>query len=162
MYIFFDVDGVFNSSSTLGIGRLYDDYIETFAKLVKKYNAKPVMISTWRFGIVRNLFGRLKPLNSQNKMLLSKFKKNKIKIYDLLPEGLNEDRAHQILEYVNKHKIKNFIIIDDEAFEYKQLGLENKVVKTYFSNHWDRKEEGFSEKAFNEADILIKTMLSNK
>ena len=155
MYIFFDVDGVLNSFITLSEGRLSDRYIRNLIGLVKLYNGKLVLISTRRYGFDRGFFGRLKPISPQCKLLVDKLKKHNVKIYDLLPESPNENRAEEIKEYINEKRIKEFIIIDDEPFNYKKLDLKENLVNTHFSNANDRADEGFSEKRFRNAKAII-------
>lgn len=155
MYIFFDVDGVLNSSITLSEGRLSDRYINNFVALTKLYNTKLVLISTWRFGFTKNIFGKLKPINPQCKLLVDKLKKYNVKINDVLPEGPNEDRAEQIREYINKKEVKKFIIIDDEPFNYRECGLKENLINTQFSNVNDRSDEGFSEKRLRNTRYCI-------
>lgn len=161
MYIFFDVDGVLNSSSTLKEGNLHDKYIDNLAKLVKNTKAKTVLISTWRFSIHKTIFGKLKPYNNSTANLIKKLKKRKIKIDYLLEEGDNCERAEQIKEFIEKKNVKDFVIIDDEGFNYKEKGLDKNLIQTKFSNVDNKDKEGFCKEKLLEAINIAKTIRSD-
>ena len=117
-YLFLDIDGVLNSFDDYKMtGKefleklndisfiLSEKQIKLLNRIIKEYNPKIVLSSYWRT--------RYK-LEEINKM----FKDNGFlgQIIGMTDENGEEhkDRWSQIKRYINKHKIKNFIILDDD------------------------------------------------
>jgi hypothetical protein len=44
----------------------------------------------------------------------------------------SEKRGEGIIEWVGTHEVDSFIIRDDEWFDFKELGLQSRVIKTEF------------------------------
>ena len=117
-YLFLDIDGVLNSFDDYNMtGKeflknlndisfiLSKEQIKLLNRIVKEYNPKIVLSSYWRT--------RYK-LEEINKM----FKDNGFlgQIIGMTDENgvEHKDRWSQIKRYINKHNIKNFIILDDD------------------------------------------------
>ena len=117
-YLFLDIDGVLNSFDDYKMtGKefleklndisfiLSEKQIKLLNRIIKEYNPKIVLSSYWRT--------RYK-LEEINKI----FKDNGFlgQIIGMTDENGEEhkDRWSQIKRYINKHKIKNFIILDDD------------------------------------------------
>ena len=140
-YLFLDIDGVLNSFDDYKMtGKefleklndisfiLSEKQIKLLNRIIKEYNPKIVLSSYWRT--------RYK-LEEINKM----FKDNGFlgQIIGMTDENGEEhkERWSQIKRYINKHKIKNFIILDDdklgdEAYNHiktdSYIGITNKHI----------------------------------
>lgn len=142
--IFLDIDGVLNTSFTRDRQESIDEFrVAYLAEVVHKTNAKIVLTSTWRYNFDRGIFS-LKPISKSTKELVKTLKKHKVKISDLLPDTPNDQRAEDILNYIQKNNITQFIILDDELFNYPSLSLDKHLVRTKFDAR-DEKEAGFTE-----------------
>lgn len=147
-YIFLDIDGVLNDWKYLkyyldnhpeekgGVITRFNP-MSMFAlnylieKLEKDYNVCLVIISTWRSNMVETV----KTLKNQN------LKYNKQ--IDALGFYFNSyQRGKEILKYLeNKNDKTNFVIIDDEDFDYKNNISKNKIIKTnFFDNSLNLKQ----------------------
>ena len=141
-YLFLDIDGVLNS---------FDDYNMTGEEFLKKINKISFVISPKQINLLNKIVEEYNPkiilcsywrtrysLEEINKMFKDK---NFIgHISDKTDEKGTEhkDRWSQIKRYIDKHNIKNFIILDDdklsnEAKNHIQpdsyVGLINKHMK---------------------------------
>lgn len=155
--IFLDIDGVLNTSFTRERNEVVDEFRVVFlAEVICKTCAKIVLTSTWRYNFDKEIFS-LKPISKNTKELVKVLKKYKIKINDLLPDTPNEQRAEDILDYIQKHHVTQFVILDDELFTYQPLSLNKHLVKTEF-NARDEKDSGFTEEMIQRTiDLLEKS-----
>ena len=147
-YVFLDIDGVLNDKNYLenyldnhpeekgGVITRFNP-MSMFAlnylieKLEKDYNVCLVISSTWRSNMVETV----KTLKNQN------LKYNKQ--IDALGFYFNSNqRGKEILKYLeNKNDKTNFVIIDDEDFDYKNNISKNKIIKTnFFDNSLNLKQ----------------------
>lgn len=118
-YLFLDIDGVLNSFHDYNMTGeeflknlndlsfiLSQDQIEILNKIVEKYNPKIILSSYWRTRYTTEQINKI-------------FKKNNFigKIIDETDDNGKEhkDRWAQIKRSIKKHKIKNFIILDDDS-----------------------------------------------
>ena len=81
-------------------------------------------------------------------------KKHKVKISDLLPDTPNEQRAEDILDYIQQHHVTQFVILDDELFAYQSLSLDKHLVRTKFDAR-DERDAGFTEEMVQRAIELL-------
>ncbi|MBQ3494445.1 MAG: hypothetical protein IJA69_03430 [Clostridia bacterium] len=129
-YIFLDIDGVLydhefmKQSHQKGIIKRFDPKcIEAFnylyARLTKNYNPKLVISSAWRANM--------------------KFTIETLIAHDLVFDNIDHTpisrtpnlRANEILEYLKDKKDKNnFVIIDDEYFDFLEHFPKSKIIKT--------------------------------
>lgn len=139
-YIFLDIDGVlwdykwlkqeiengkikkggliqsFNSESVNALNYL-------FKKLSNKYEIYLVISSTYR-----------KDMNKL-KSLFKDYKLNISTIQNICPlPSLNLTREEEILNFVVKNKAKNYLIIDDETNNLKNLFSQKNIIKTNIYN----------------------------
>lgn len=153
--VFIDIDGVLNHTLALTKtkykigGRSYGMgiYLPTLKKLkhiVDKTGAKIVLISSWKSSYEAYL--KQYAVYKDHKLckcvdgyyLREKFRKVGLEIYDttLNYEPNMWHRGEGILNWINDREkvenIDNYIIIDDELFDYALLGLSSKVVQTSF------------------------------
>ena len=133
--IFLDVDGVLNcgeSRSRCGcfIG-IDDSRVKLLKQIVDRTGAKIVLVSTWKFGwepIYKN------QNDSGARYLDRKMKKQKLSILDkTYDRGWN--RGWGINQYLEQHPgIEEWIILDDEDFEYEEEGVLHRLIQTSFYN----------------------------
>lgn len=108
-FIFFDVDGILNQ-----LQRWYIDEncIKVLADLCKKYDARLILISSWRFGFCYNR----KNCSLQVKDLISKLEKYNLRILGRTDDF--NDRRVEVDNFVKSHNIENYIILDDDKSLY--------------------------------------------
>ena len=122
MVIFLDIDGVLNQLQ----GNYYLDIkcIENLAILCKNLKATTVLTSSWRLGY-SNL-GKCSPQIEKIKLIFSK--------YNIKISGRTAnlgDRAIEILDYIKRHNVKNYVILDDDKSEFKKGLLDNTYIVNY-------------------------------
>ena len=116
MIIFLDIDGVLN--------QLQDNYyidkncVEQLSILCKKLNAKVVLTSSWRLGFTR--VGECSPQIEKLKNIFSEYN---IDLYNRTFDL--GDRATEIKDYIIRHGVGKYIIIDDDISEFKEKTLKN-------------------------------------
>lgn len=152
--IFLDIDGVLNTSFTKYRDEILDDFrLDYLAKIVNKTRAKIVLTSTWRYNISKNFFS-FNAYNNSTKKLIELLKERGLKISGLLPDTPNNRRAEDILEFIKKNKVTNFVILDDELFNYDSLKLSNNLLRTnfYADNELDA---GLTQKMIKQAIQIL-------
>ena len=153
--IYLDIDGVLNRGSTLHKEELSLDLIENLSILVKETQSKVILISSWR-----NFFEGNVPKNKKAKLLVDNFKKYNIKIEEVFPK-FNDNRSEEVFNHIRKNDIKNFVILDDDPYKYKEIPL--------LSNHWVRpiagsynwipiEAQGFNKTKLVEALVILKNL----
>lgn len=157
--IFLDVDGVLNSNTTkdrcanyIGID---DKKVELLKELVNQTNAKIILTSTWKEYWYKE--ARLKSNQDYLATYLdNKLEKQGLKISAKACDVSTLNRGYEILEYLDilrfrEINVSNFVILDDEMFDYKERKLTKYLVKTSF------KKGGFTIKHLLKAiEILNK------
>lgn len=152
--IFLDIDGVLNTSYTKYRDEILDDFrLDYLAKIVNKTHAKIVLTSTWRYNLSKNLFF-FKAYNNSTKKLIESLKERGLKISALLPDTPNNRRAEDILEFIKKHKVTSFVILDDELFNYDSLKLSDNLLRTSFYEE-NELDAGLTEKMIRQATQLL-------
>ena len=131
--IFLDIDGVLNTSYSRQKHVTIDEFRITYlAEIVKRTKAKIVLTSTWRYNLKRTFLG-FKAISNSTKTLLDLLRKHNLKIYDILPDTPNDQRSLDIANYVKNNKITNFLILDDEIFDYNKYNLSSHLLLTSFN-----------------------------
>ena len=129
--IFLDVDGVLNSAETTirycGFVGIDDEKVAKLQRIVEATDAQIVLSSSWKHD--------WEPLDKdkQNKYgdyLDQKLKKYLLSAVDKTSEENSKCRGEGIIEWVGTHGVDSFIILDDEWFDFKELGLQSRVIKT--------------------------------
>ena len=152
--IFLDIDGVLNTSYTKYRDDILDEFrLDYLAKIVNKTRAKIVLTSTWRYNLSKSLFS-FKAYNNSTKKLIESLKERGLKISALLPDTPNNRRAEDISEFIKKHKVTNFVILDDELFSYESLKLSNNLLRTSFYEE-DELDAGLTQKMIRQAVQIL-------
>ena len=126
--IFLDIDGVLNTSDTFKrrkkiykkigvlIPRLDFFRIRYLKEIVKNTEAKIVITSSWK--------------KSKNDMRELKyiFDLFNLNIYGVTLNCIDGIRSNEIIDFLNKHNVDSFVILDDESCDL--IGLEEHLVKT--------------------------------
>ena len=132
--IFLDVDGVLNNIHSTercrGFIGIEDSKVEILKEIVNKTGAKIVLSSTWRYGWEKNI----NDCDGHGTYLNYKLSYSGLKILDKTKDFVDsEDRGGEILEWVKRNNITEYIVIDDEIFkDFEELGIVNRLVKTTF------------------------------
>lgn len=152
--IFLDIDGVLNTSYTKYRDEVLDDFrLDYLAKIVNKTHAKIVLTSTWRYNISKNFFS-LKAYSNSTKKLIEALKERGLKISALLPDTPNNRRAEDISEFIKKHKVTRFVILDDELFNYDSLKLSDNLLRTSFYGE-NELDAGLTQKMIRQAVQML-------
>ena len=122
MIVFLDIDGVLNQLQ--GNYHLDRKCIENLGVLCKKSRSMVVLTSSWRLGYSN--VGKCSPQINELKEL---FRENNIAIigrtFDL------GDRQAEINDYIMRHSIDKYIILDDDISEFRDKNLD----KLFIVNH---------------------------
>ena len=116
MVIFLDIDGVLNQLQ--GNYYLDENCVRLLAELCKNLNGKVVLTSSWRLGYTR--IGTCSPQIEKLKHLFDKYNISLIgRTFDL------GSRDVEIRDYIIRHSISDYIIIDDDISEFKDRNFRN-------------------------------------
>ena len=152
--IFLDIDGVLNTSYTKYRDEVLDDFrLDYLAKIVNKTRAKIVLTSTWRYNLSKSFFS-FKAYNNSAKRLIELLKERDLKISALLPDAPNNRRAEDIAEFIKKHKVTHFVILDDELFNYESLKLSEHLLRTSFYED-NELDAGITQKMIRQAVQIL-------
>lgn len=136
--IFLDIDGVLNDSKTsekCGYYRgISTKLLKNLFSLVSKTNSKIVLVSTWKQWWFKE------PELKKNQDEFANYLDDRLasmhmSVYDKTDEDFF-DRGRGVKRYISKIRRSgeevNFIIIDDEMFDYRTEGLLGNFIKTDF------------------------------
>lgn len=150
--IFLDVDGVLNddhtSSRTKTTSYVFVDEakILLLKQIVEATQAKIVLSSTWRYD-------RNDPrLNGDFLELKEALAAHGLEFYSFTPEEVtgHKKRGLEIKSWLNTHsEVKQFVILDDELFDYERRGLLHRVVLT------DAEDGGLTEEHVQDAIEIL-------
>lgn len=169
-YIFLDIDGVLNSEHTLedrstsDASIICDQYLENLRNIVEKTDAKLVLSSSWRVYFESNIND---PEHSYGVQLVQALAKHNLKLHNATPfiKGqFSNERGLEIKTYINQHKIKNYVVIDDEEFSDFEKHLDmSRFVQTTFGNETTTIEnEGLNKKIAEEVIEILNKGCNNK
>ncbi len=138
--IFLDIDGVLNCHSTKDSCGKYrgieDKKVSFLKKIVDATGAIIVLTSSWKENWIKA--PRFKPLQDELAIYLDKkLEKQGLTIFDKTEDCDPKYRGDGILEYLRLQSkkgidVENYIIIDDETFDYKETKLTPKLIQTSF------------------------------
>lgn len=134
--IFLDVDGVLNSSRTInkvpdtGYIGISDDHLKVLKDIVTDSRIDNIIIlsSSWRSYFKYNN----SPLTIYLKSRLKEFN---LEIYDTTEYHKGQggyNRGEQIINYLAHNGYNNYIILDDESFDFESCGIGDRVIQTEF------------------------------
>lgn len=155
--IFLDIDGVLNSAHNWPDNNLDDRLITNLKHIVNETNAEIVLSSSWK-----NFFNE--NVNTTHKLgleLLQVFNENELTIKDITPypDGrYTINRGLEIKSYIDRHKIKNYVVIDDDEFpDFKDTIDMNRFVKTESGTALtSATDEGLTEQLAQKAIEILK------
>lgn len=130
--IFLDVDGVLNCETTTdSVGNyigIENKKVKLLAKIVLNTNAEIVLTSTWKECWYRE--ESKKALQDD----LANHLEDKLHTYGLYVLDKTNDRAFDrgegILRWNREHNIKQFVILDDNLFDFWEAGLGGHLIRT--------------------------------
>ncbi len=126
MYIFFDIDGVLNTSSQWQkLFSLNEECIKNFCEMVKQTGGEPVMVSSWRTGFIAT---RHEDNEEPVRRLETLFAQYGVEIKDKTPKLIGRPREKEIERFLYYHPAKEYVIIDDDRAEYIQVTEHNYFV----------------------------------
>lgn len=138
--IFLDIDGVLNTQKTFK--DIHDEYQVThkrrveldekkifyLSEIVRLTGANIVLSSSWRiFGHMED--GEFIPTNKRTEELKRLFAKYNMVIYDMT--SFLGSREEEIREWLSCHNAEEYLIIDDETFNYNEEEMQ-RLIKTNF------------------------------
>ena len=139
--IFLDIDGVLNCRSTKDtIGKyvgIEDEKVALLKQLVDAAKAKIILVSSWKEWWFKNFKDRQDELANY---LDEKLANQGLTVMDKTSNYYSYNRGDGILEYLWKLKrrnieVDNYVILDDELFDYKQNRLTKNLVQTSYEKN---------------------------
>ena len=150
--IFLDIDGVLNCSESksecFGYTGIDNVRIKRLKRIIEETNAQIILISTWKENWFKESFNKCQQDELAN-YLDRKFKREHLSILDKTTD-INGSRGKGILQALTKYNTDQFIILDDEIFDYEELNLLTNLVKTEYLNG------GLTEEITNKTINLLK------
>jgi hypothetical protein len=101
--------------------------VKLLKKIVDNTSAKIVLTSTWKLD-----WEKSDNLSPSGQYLVNKFKEEGLEIFDKTEEVCMDFRGAGILDWIHSHNVEAFVILDDESFDFNDLGLSEHFVKTSF------------------------------
>lgn len=122
MIIFLDIDGVLNQLQ----GNYYLDRkcVENLGELCRKSKSMVVLTSSWRLGYSN--VGKCSPQINELKDMFREY--NIAIIGRTLDLG---DRQTEIKDYIVRHSVDKYIIIDDDLSEFRDKDLDGLFIVNY-------------------------------
>lgn len=124
--IFLDIDGVLNDNNCLFL----KESVETLKLLIKRYNAKVVIISSWQ----------MNGTEARRKRIKKQFEELCIYNIDFIDPNLEGNlgdiklppRLLGIVDYLKNNKVENYVILDDDYHnDYKLICLNYYKTKSF-------------------------------
>ena len=147
--IFLDIDGVLNCSESksecLGYTGIDNARIKRLKRIVAETNAQIILISTWKEQWFKESYNKALQDELAN-YLDRKLKRERLTILDKTID-IESSRGKGILHSLSKFHVEQFIILDDEEFDYEELKLSPYLIKTEYS--FGGLTEELTEKAIN-------------
>ena len=135
--IFLDVDGVLNyggckARSATGCLGIEDEKVKLLRQIIDQTGAIVILTSTWKTEWFPSAF--IEDLPKDGQYLEKQLAKHKVFIRAKTEDPSWTQRGQGILDFIetSKYNVEQFVILDDESFDFIELGLENCFVKTNF------------------------------
>lgn len=149
--IFLDIDGVLNNkhskSRCCGFIGIDNDKVKRLKQIVDATGAKIVLCSSWKDDW-EPVDKECQPAESD--YLDRKLKREGLRIIDKTKD-LYWNRGEGIVNWINEHGVENFVILDDEAFDYGRYDLNRYHVETCF----DSESGGLQDEHVEKAILLL-------
>ena len=138
--IFLDVDGVLNCSTTLDRvnhnAGIEDEKVKLLKRVVDETGAVIVLTSSWKYFWFKNSEEKSKQ-DIYGNYLDMKLAKEGLTIYDKTDDGNSFYRGMGIIKYLyylydNDIPYSNFVILDDNVFDYRETKLLDNLVCTNY------------------------------
>ena len=128
--IFLDIDGVLNCRSTTECCGLWvgidDDKLQRLRRIVEATQAVIVLTSTWKIDWYKD--------EKDKQDQLARYLDEKMNTIGLQIIDKTEDRWFDrgagVLRWMAERSVEAFVILDDEPFEYAELGLMERLIQT--------------------------------
>lgn len=136
-FIFLDIDGVLNyancrARSSTGCIGIENEPLKLLKHIVEETGAKIVLTSTWKTDWFKTDY--IEDLPKDGQYLIKKFSQVRLGILDKTVDKQWSMRGQGILDYLKDCYCDGFVILDDETFDFFELGLDKYLVKTSFFN----------------------------
>ena len=135
--IFLDIDGVLNYSgckarSPSGCIGIEHDKLQLLKQIVDATGAKIVLTSTWKTEWFPT--NHIEDLSADARYLIKQLSNVRLGILDKTIDTAWAKRGEGILNYLKDCYCEAYVILDDERFDFFELGLDKNFVKTNFFN----------------------------
>lgn len=137
--IFLDVDGVLNyggckSRAPSGCLGIEEEKVKLLRKIIDKTGAIVILTSTWKTEWFPTAF--ISELPKDGRYLEEQLAKHNVFIRAKTEDLSWSQRGLGILDFINNwsEPVESFVIIDDESFDFKNVGIKGKHVKTSFAD----------------------------
>lgn len=137
--IFLDIDGVLNyrgckARSATGCLGIEEEKVKLLQDLVGRTDACVILTSTWKTDWFRTQY--IEDLPKDGQYLMRQLGEYRIFILDKTEDPSWAQRGQGILDFIenSKYNVEQFVILDDESFDFTELGLDNRFVKTSFTD----------------------------
>ena len=149
--IFPDIDGVLNcrnsKASCHGIMGIDDEKVKNLKYIIDKTRSEIVLTSSWRAGWQKV---HKEQQEYMADYLDRKLKREKIFITDKTDDFI-ATRGEAITKWLEGKSVENYVILDDEVWDYEKCGLKERLVKTEFYDD----DGGLNENKAKEAVVKL-------
>ncbi len=138
--VFLDIDGVLNCSTTLdrvnyNVG-IEDEKVKLLKQIIDSTSARIVLVSSWKYFWFKDPKDKPKQ-DIYGNYLDTKLAKEGLIIYDKTDDGNSFYRGEGIIKYLyylhdNDIPFSQFVILDDNVFDYRETDLMNNLVCTNY------------------------------
>ena len=122
-YIFLDIDGVLNNRRThtispYGCKGVSKKNIDVLKEIINKTKGQIVLISDWRLSFLPN-----DHMPQMAVYITKKMHEAGLEFMLVSENRQYENRAKEIIRWLNEHPAEGYIIIDDEEYHYREEPL---------------------------------------
>ena len=153
--IFLDVDGVLNGKNTKARCQGYigidSKKVKLLAKLVNETGATIILSSSWKHYWDKNPEYCDKFGTYLNKKLLQE----NLTIFDKTYDRKKWRRGEGIKKYIEEHNVKNFVVLDDEVFDFEEYEsiYRNWIQTDYYTGGINEEQIELAIRKLNGEDI---------
>ena len=150
IYLFLDIDGVLNNDETkercMGFLGIDPSKVKLLKYIIDITGAQIILTSTWKYG--------WEPIHKEKsdewgQYLDEALAREGLKAIDKTYDH-GEDRGAGIIEYLQQHPAKAWVVLDDMFFkDFRSTGVEKHLVMTASDEDWDGLTQERAEQAVN-------------